>query len=167
MVIVPSVTILCTGLLAVLPWGATEPVRLILAFLPLALVHYWSLRRPDLVAPALVFAVGLLVDLLGQGPLGYWALLALLVSALGRLQAAMWTPSTAVGRAMGFLAAMGVAGVAGWGIASLYMGETTDPQPFAMAVFVMVAIYPLIVLLLLPIDRYWQSERADFLGRGE
>jgi rod shape-determining protein MreD len=41
-------------------------------------VYFWSLFRPASVPPPLVFALGVLADLLGQAPLGV-SLLALLI----------------------------------------------------------------------------------------
>lgn len=47
--------------------------------LTLMSVYYWSIHRPDLMRPAVVFGIGLLQDLLSGMPLGMNALTLLLV----------------------------------------------------------------------------------------
>lgn len=48
----------------------------------LACVFFWSLFRPTSLPPALVFAIGLLADLLGNGPIGVDILILLVVHGL-------------------------------------------------------------------------------------
>lgn len=56
----------------------------ILPLFPLITLYIWSVRRPYYVSPWLIFAVGLLQDLLIGGPMGVWALSYLLAFAAAR-----------------------------------------------------------------------------------
>ncbi len=50
--------------------------------IPLVLAYAWALIRPSMLAPAMVFLLGLFLDLFWGGPLGLWALSLLLVYAV-------------------------------------------------------------------------------------
>ncbi|VAV96504.1 hypothetical protein MNBD_ALPHA06-1775, partial [hydrothermal vent metagenome] len=40
---------------------------------PLMAIFFWAMSRPQLMPPIVVFAIGLIQDLLTGGPLGLWA----------------------------------------------------------------------------------------------
>lgn len=84
----PTVLAMAITLLASLLLHAA-PTRLpggidILPLLPLITLFIWAVRRPRYVSPWLIFAVGLLQDLLIGGPMGVWALSYLVSFALAR-----------------------------------------------------------------------------------
>lgn len=62
-----------------LPTGAD-----ILPLFPLITLYIWAVRRPRYVSPWLIFAVGLVQDLLIGGPMGVWALAYLVAFAIAR-----------------------------------------------------------------------------------
>lgn len=68
-------------LLSMLPSHVPGMVR-IGPMLPLAAVYYWSVHRPDLMGAGMVFAIGLLDDLLNGAPLGTGALTLLLLHGI-------------------------------------------------------------------------------------
>ncbi|TGY88277.1 rod shape-determining protein MreD [Marinicauda algicola] len=84
----PTVVAMTLTLLASLLIHAA-PTRLptgadILPLLPLITLFIWAVRRPRYVSPLLIFAVGLLQDLLIGGPMGVWALSYLVAFAIAR-----------------------------------------------------------------------------------
>lgn len=162
----PAATVLIAALIAVLPFGADEIPRYMLSFLPLAVIHYWSARRPTLVPVPLIFAVGLVVDILTNGPVGYWALLALLTAGLAPGDTWLLGRSSVASRALDYaLAMLVVAGVA-WAVATLYSGANIPARPFLAAAFACITIYPLMALGLLAIDRIWETPRPHLFVRG-
>ena len=55
-------------------WGLRLPEPIF----PLAIVFAWAVIRPSILAPLLVLAMGLFLDLFWGGPLGMWALCLLI-----------------------------------------------------------------------------------------
>ena len=73
----PAAGILLFTIVCALPWGSGGDFRLVLPLLPYALIHLcverWSRSTPDW----LVFLAGFTMDVVGQGPLGYWSFIYL------------------------------------------------------------------------------------------
>jgi len=65
-------------LLARAPIGLPSQAQLQPA-VALASVFFWSVFRPTALPPAVIFAIGLLLDLIGLGPIGLWVFLLLAV----------------------------------------------------------------------------------------
>lgn len=164
--VLPALTLVIATLVAVLPFGANESVRACISFAPLIVVHYWSARRPRLLPVSFIFAAGLTIDVLTHGPVGYWALMALAAAALAQLEQGFTGQSSAAGRAAVFAIAMLVVGSLGWGVASLYNGQLIEGRPMLLAALVAIAVYPLFALLLMPIDRLWDTHRGHLFERG-
>ena len=157
----PAVTLLIAALIAVLPFGADEIVRYCLSFLPLIVIHYWSARRPTLLPVPLIFAVGLAIDVLTHGPVGYWALLASLTARRWRPRDVWLTGHSSVaGRAARFLRRD-----AGRRRRSPGPSRRSTPaqmipaRPFLAAALACIALYPLMALGLMAIDRLWETPR--------
>jgi rod shape-determining protein MreD len=166
LLLIPALTVIIATLIAILPFGAGDMVRTCLSFLPLMTIHYWSARRPHLVPVAVVFVVGLIIDVLTHGPVGFWALLALTAAGTAQIETAATGQSTTAGRAAVFALTMVLAAGLCWAIASLYTGQTIDVQPFLVAALTAVALYPLMAVLLMPIDRLWDTQRSRLFMRG-
>lgn len=129
--------IVALTVLATLPLGLPEEARYVLPLLPLAAIHACVLRRPPhdtrvLVPEWLAFACGLALDVLSQGPLGFWAFVYLASYALAL---AAW-PLARRGSPwrLALLVAMLAAAVAiAWVLASLYGGKPASPAPWIAA----------------------------------
>lgn len=162
----PAATVCIAALLAVLPFGADEMVRYAVSFLPLMVIQYWSARRPALVPVPLIFASGLVVDVVTHGPVGYWALLALLAASFAPIEASLMGRSTTIGRALIFAGTMLAVAAIGWTIASIYTGISVASRPFLGAALTAMALYPAMALGLMAIDRLWETPRAHLFVRG-
>lgn len=77
----PTVSTVLLLLLLAAPLGLPAQPEMQLAML-LSCVFFWSLYRPAAMPPAAVFLLGLLADLLGEGPLGVSVLILLIVQAI-------------------------------------------------------------------------------------
>ena len=55
-----------------IPFGAPD-LSVVLPSLTMPLVYYWTIHRPEVMPPAVVFAIGLWQDVLLGGPLGLMA----------------------------------------------------------------------------------------------
>ena len=87
--LIPALTIIVATVLVALPWGMAAENRFLLPLLPLIVIHFWTLRRPGDVAEWWVFVAGLSLDILTNGPIGYWALIYLLGYAAAVLSHAL------------------------------------------------------------------------------
>src|SRR5690348_17885600 len=78
------VPVLCGFLAVVL---SNVPLALVGGLVPAPLlglvpIYYWCLVRPDLMAPAATFAIGMLQDIMAGGPPGVWILSFVVTYAL-------------------------------------------------------------------------------------
>lgn len=148
--VVPLSSIILLTLIAALPWGLPSEDRFFLPFLPVVVIHYWGLRRPELVPEWFVFASGLCLDILTHGPLGYWALVYLAAYALGVL-CQPYANNGQMARIGLFVLSLISVAFAAWAAASLYFVEFADWIAFArgagLAGVAAILILPLLYVL--------------------
>ena len=140
------ISIAVLTLLAALPWGLPTEDRFFLPLLPVVAVHYWALRRPELLPEWFVFLAGLVLDVFTHGPLGYWPLVYLMAYALGVLGSEAGRASVYVRLGL-FAVSLFVVTVLSWGIASVYYLEMLDWVPYARGA----AFAALAALVVIPI----------------
>jgi rod shape-determining protein MreD len=164
----PLVVTLLLSLVVCLPWGGPPWSETALMLLPAASIYYWSLRRPQLMPALLVFACGLLLDVLTHGPLGVWAVAALAVALAGRkarrIRPALgWLRSAAAAIATFAIAlalATGLEGAFAWRPIALL------PQLHALAAICMA--YPVLAGLLSVLDPLWPApDGRSLFARGD
>ncbi len=168
-VIVPSLTLAVATLLAALPWGIGPDAQLVAPLLLAATLFYWNLRRRGAVPEWIAFACGLAMDVTGQGPLGYWALIYLLAFVL----AALFRDSRRAGGQDGlaqpllrYLVAIIALALSVWMLASLYALERADVVAPALAALISLLAYPIVVGLVRVLDRDAQDDDGRALVRG-
>lgn len=162
---VPALSVLVLAVLAVLPWGLPADGRFVLPFLPVIAIHYWSSRHPGRLSPLIPFAAGLLVDVLSNGPLGYWPLLYLTSALLAGEVVGAPGPGSAARSGL-FVAALMVLVAAAWGVSSLYDFAVADWRPFAWAAWVTALAYPPVAAVLGLLDPEPLRPSNDRLERG-
>ena len=161
----PAAVVAVLTLVAVLPWGLPPASRFYLPLLPLTAIHYWALRRPEFCPEWLAFASGLTVDVLSDGPLGFWALVYLACFALARIQA-NWGAVGPLGRWLAFLfALLFIAGLE-WMLASLIFGQLADGRPFAIAGAAAGLGYPFLAALMRALEGGHSERENRNLVRG-
>jgi rod shape-determining protein MreD len=112
----------------------------------MACVFFWSLFRPASMSPPIVFALGLLADLLGLTPPGISVLVLLVVHGL----AVRWRVLAGQGFLLVWLVFIAVAGLAsllGWALTSAL---TLHVLPFRAALFAFglaAGLYPVLAYL--------------------
>lgn len=75
--LIPVLTLLMGVILVVMPWGLSDTGRLALALVPGNIIFYWRARGQTALSVFSVFVSGLVLDVLGGSPFGYWALVYL------------------------------------------------------------------------------------------
>lgn len=163
--LIPVLTIVVTTILVVLPWGMTAENRFVLPLLPLIVIHYWTTRRPDVVAEWWAFAAGLSVDILTHGPIGYWALMYLLGFAAAHMTRGVSGDRPLMTWLTAAITLLLVTAIA-WIISSLYYFEFTDWRPYLFAAVAAAIIYPVIGLVLRGLSLSQPDGRNVLLKRG-
>ena len=129
-----AVTVLC-GLRWGLVAGADEAGQYVMPLLPAVLVLVIGLRAPGVIPSWLVFGCGLVMDLLLQGPLGFWALVYL--SALLAVRLVPIRQSRQIHLRLAWITAI-CAGLAAlqWTVASCYLWAGVEVWPLVWAAVV-------------------------------
>jgi rod shape-determining protein MreD len=162
---IPALSVAVLALVAVLPWGLPPDGRFVLPLLPFIAIHYWASRHPDRLAEWVPFVAGLAVDVLSNGPLGYWSLIYL-VGYMIAVEAHLVTAAGPAGRWFIFLTSLALLVAAAWGIASLYYLELAAWRPFAWAALLAGLAYPVFALILRSLDPDPIRRSNDSLVRG-
>jgi rod shape-determining protein MreD len=148
----PAASTAALMMLTVAPFGFAGQAALLPAT-ALAAVYFWSLFRPAAMAPAMVFPIGILLDLLGYLPLGVGVLTLLVVHGFAvRWQRVLARQSFLVVW-LAFLGFAAGAAALGWVLTSLLEFRLL---PVGAAVFqfvVSVAIYPALAVLFVRAQR--------------
>jgi rod shape-determining protein MreD len=128
-------------------------------------VYIWQAGHPGLMPPVLVASVGLAIDALTYGPLGYWPLIFLAGMAVARAANRVLEGAGRAGVWLAFVAAsLGLAVVA-WLTASAYFFQMVDWRPMALTVAIQALAYPMLAALLAPLERIVAGPRVLNLGR--
>ncbi len=118
-----------------------------------ACIYFWSLYRPTALPAPAVFAIGLLLDLLAQSPIGIEVLILLLIHATA-LRARRTLTRT--GFATVWLAFIGVAFAAAtleWLLVSLLTWHPLPPWPGLVECGLAVGIYPPLAFAFIKLHR--------------
>lgn len=152
--ILPSLVSLLVALSACLPWGAPMPVQFGLPLVALAVIFFWAVHRSPQLPSPVVFLIGLFTDLATAGPLGFWAFNYLAGYAIASY-APEWYRDRLNGTAtwIFFSLAVALSSLLGWLLTSLFALQTTPVRPMLLGGVIAVAAYPVISLLLGPLER--------------
>jgi rod shape-determining protein MreD len=149
---VPALTTLVLLVVSVLPLRVPDYATVTPLF-ALASIYYWTIYQPELLPPIVVFACGLVLDLLTGTPLGVSPLLLLLSRTIvvtqrrffvNRLFPFVWGGFTLLAAmAIGFL----------WLLGSGLQGAMLDMRAAALQWVLTVASFPAIGYLLMRVQR--------------
>lgn len=157
-----------------LPGGQTVAVMLVLAA-PIGLpgqaplqtawvqasVFFWTLYRPASMPALSVFAIGLLFDLLNQGPLGVQVLLLLLIHAVTLRARRVLTRSGFATVWLAFSLASACAAAAEWILVCLLFWRFLAPWPGLVECALAIGFYPFLAYYLIALHRGFAApERA-------
>jgi rod shape-determining protein MreD len=142
--------------------GATTVLLLVLAAGPLGLpgqaelqwalalgcVFFWSLFRPASLPPLLVFALGVLADLLGYGPIGIGVLTLLMAHGLAMLWRRVLTRQGFMVVWLAFTAVAIGAAALQWALTSLLTFRLLPAGPALFQMALSAGLYPLLAVIL-------------------
>jgi cell shape-determining protein MreD len=117
------------------------------------MVFCWRAFPGIVFPPYLALLLGLLTDMMSGGPLGFWALMALIGASAGGRMASF---SDRQDRNSLWVVWAGVAvliGVLSFVLGSLYFLRWIDPWPIAVGALASILIFPLVLRLVIRIKR--------------
>ncbi len=122
----PVLSVLFAVLATAVPWGLPADATFILPLVVVMMVFCWRVLPGASLPPYVAMLLGLLTDVMSGGPLGFWALMALIGAIAGGL-----TPALGDGHDMKRLwlvwaAVAGIVACLGWLLASLYFLRWID-----------------------------------------
>lgn len=137
----PGVSGMIFVLLAAVPYGVPH-LAVVMPWLGLMPVYYWSIHEPRYLPAWLAFAIGLWQDALTGGPLGLFALIFLVVRQLVSGQRHIFFNKPFLVGWWGFGLVVILASFAGWLIASLYFAGILPPLDFIAQAALSIMVYP-------------------------
>ncbi|MGD9785808.1 MAG: hypothetical protein AB7E80_05245 [Hyphomicrobiaceae bacterium] len=156
--------VLALAVLAALPWGLGDHLRMLPPFIPALAIYVLGTERRGAVPEMIAFIAGLSVDAMTQGPLGYWGLIYLFASF-----AAVVVPPPA-GRVLAGWAMFVPISIAlvltAYVVGLVYAMALLPLAPFAAAVVLLVVAYPFAAILLAPLVRSRASPQRPLVRGG-
>jgi rod shape-determining protein MreD len=151
--LLPVMSALVLGVVAIIPiglpaWGALAPPFMLTA------VFYWSLTRPDLMAPSTAFVLGLIQDLLSGAPLGSGALIMVLTQWILRSQQRYLAKRPFLLMWIAFAPVVFAASLLGWAIYSLYVFHPAPILGMLVRATLGLVLFPIVAwVVLIPTHR--------------
>jgi rod shape-determining protein MreD len=137
----PALSVLLAVLSTSLPLGLPANATFVLPFLALTIVFIWrALRAP--LPTYVAMLLGLLADITTGGPLGYWALMALLSANAGSAACPLAYRRNLFPIWFAWSACLALLTCFGWLLASLYFFRWIDYWPFAIGATASFAVFP-------------------------
>lgn len=162
--IVPAGLILLAVLLAALPWGLPAEIAPALPLLPYVVIHVMIERQPAAVPDWLVFLAGLALDVLGQGPLGYWALVYLVGFVCVRSASELGVAGFVRGTVL-LASTLAALVLVQWLVTSIYRVHLAAIGPLLAGAAIALVAYAVIAVLFPPGPRETQRSNGR-LARG-
>jgi rod shape-determining protein MreD len=166
MKVLPALSVLLAVLATAVPWGLPADATFILPLVLVMMVFCWRATPGVVLSPLVAMLLGLLTDVTSGGPLGFWALMALIAAGIGG-----WAQSLGESRTLSTLWIIWTALVTGlallgWLLASLYFFRWVDWWPIAFGAVVTVALFPVVFHGLSWIRRSSLESRETAVYRG-
>lgn len=163
--LVPLLTTIALAVVSLLPWGVPPALRLCPTLVPLVAIMIWNASRAGDVPAWGAFVLGLAIDVLTYGPLGYWAGCYVLAGVLSQSLRRDEEPLEALYSWLGLMAVLAAVLLIAWGIASAYFSRLVDWRPFLLALVVMGAAMPVVAAVLSPALRWVEGPHHPTLVR--
>jgi len=110
--------------------------------------YYWSIYRPTLIPPTLVFFAGFIYDLLSGWPVGLNALIFLLIRHNVTLQRLFMTGQQFIVVWLGYMFVSGLALLMQWGVFGLLRFNWSSIEPIVASWIVGIFLFPIISVIL-------------------
>ncbi|MEX1148247.1 MAG: rod shape-determining protein MreD [Sphingomonadales bacterium] len=148
----PFLWCLFWGLVELLPFNIVilSPVTPALLLIS---AYFWTISRPDLMPPLLLFLLGVIHDLWSGGPFGLTPLTLILMHGFVVSQRRLLSRRLFVISWVGFVIVAAGFGVVGWTLASFHNDGFLNPVPTAFQILLSIALYPVMARLMAGFQR--------------
>lgn len=151
--LVPSLSILIAVLMMPLPIAFKFAGYWLVPSLPIIAIFLWTMYRPDLLPPLAVLALGVIMDLLIDAPVGVSPLAFLTAYTIVASQRLYWTTLPRGGVLVGFIIVMLSSGLVTWLATSFAFGKFVSLVPMLLESIVSVVAFPAVRWLFEPLQR--------------
>jgi rod shape-determining protein MreD len=149
----PALSVLFSVLATAVPWGLPGDATFILPLIVVMMIFCWR-ALPGTVLPAyLAMLLGLLTDIMSGGPLGFWALMALIAATAGGRAPPLADGQDQTQLWLRWAVVAAIIASFGWMLASLYFLRWIDWWPIAFGALTSIALFPVVLRGLLWIRR--------------
>ncbi len=142
---VPALSVLIAVLATAVPWGLPGDATFIPPMVVVMMVFCWRALPDTAFPPYLALLLGLLTDIMSGGPLGFWALMALIGASVGGRVTSL---ADSQDRNRLWLVWAGVAvliGVLSWLLGSAYFVRWIDWWPIAFGAIASTLLFPVVL----------------------
>jgi len=151
--LVPSLSIFITVLMMPLPIAFKFAGYWLVPSLPLVAIFLWTMYRPDLLPALAVLVLGMIMDLLIDGPMGVSSLSFLTAYAIVVSQRLYWLTLPRGGVLVGFITVLFACGTVVWLATSFAYGRFVSPVPVLLEGLMSVLVFPLMREVFGPLQR--------------
>ncbi|HEX9809020.1 MAG TPA: rod shape-determining protein MreD [Alphaproteobacteria bacterium] len=130
----------------------------VVPMLVLAAVFFWAVHHPRLLPPAVVFAVGLVLDILSGAPMGQGAVVLLAAYGVAASQRRFFHEKSFAQVWAGFVIVALLASILAWALALVAGGPLLPPRAAVFQYLLTVAVYPLVTWVLHGVQRLVPAE---------
>lgn len=143
--ILPALSVLLAVLATAVPWGLPADASFTLPLVVVMMVFCWRIM-PDAVLPLTAcMLLGLLTDVMSGGPLGFFALMALIAASIGGLLRFTLEPRDLWPLWFVWSALALTLGVLGWLLGSLYFFRWIDWWPILFGTLTSIMLFPIVL----------------------
>jgi rod shape-determining protein MreD len=141
--VVPTLTVATAIFFTILPYGQVWG-RFPTPALALIPIYYWTIHRPQLIPPAVVFLLGLAQDFATAGPVGLWPVVYLITYSvtLSQRTEIEGLPMRFAWAAFAGVTLLGL--FVGWFGASIYNGGFLSAVPMALQALTTAVLFPIL-----------------------
>jgi rod shape-determining protein MreD len=150
--LLPLAVTLCLVLFSAVPVPISG-YAVVVPLFPLCAVYFWTINRPQALPPAVVFALGLIQDVLSGTSLGLHAVMLLLAYGMVISQRRFFIGKSFGVIWWGFMLVALIAIVTAWLLASIATGAVIRPGPAGFQFLLTLALYPVMALILIGAQR--------------
>ena len=149
--IAPAAATLFLVLLAATPLHIPGFVQ-VMPLLPLIGIYHWTLYRPDLMPGRAVFLIGLMQDIVGGGPLGFYTAVFLVAHGVTLSQSRFFVGKGFAVLWVGFAVVAAGAAIVAWAAMALLSGTLVAASAPLFQYLLTVGVFPILSRMFL----HWQ-----------
>jgi rod shape-determining protein MreD len=152
--ILPTLSLFLLAVFTVLPWHVPSYATVVPLY-PLMPVYYWTIYRPDLLSPPIIFLGGIVLDLLTGAPPGGSSLMLLLTRTIIYFQRRFFVDRLFPFLWLGFTLLAGFAVAFDWLLGGIIGGALLDARAAALQWVLTVACFPVVGYVLMQVQRHF------------